>query len=112
MNLSELKSPAELEDLYHPVMAEIKEVKRLSAMETYYRIELPGGEDLGHVPGQFVELSIFGVGEASFSISSAPGLKGCFELGIRKVGMLTEYLTGLQVGSKIGNSKINFMSYS
>ena len=48
MNLSELKTPAELEDLYHPVMAEIKEVKRLSAMETYYRVELPGGADLGH----------------------------------------------------------------
>ena len=57
MNLSELKTPAEPEDLYHPVMAEIKEVKRLSAMETYFRVELPGGEDLGHVPGQFVELT-------------------------------------------------------
>jgi len=102
MNLSELKSPAELEDLYHPVMAEIKEVKRLSAMETYYRIELPGGEDLGHMPGQFVELSIFGVGEAPFSVSSSPTLKGSFELGVRRAGMLTDVLLRQQPGTKVG----------
>ncbi len=102
MNLSELKTPAELEDLYHPVMAEIKEVKRLSAMETYYRVELPGGEDLGHMPGQFVELSIFGVGEAPFSISSSPTLKGSFELGVRRAGMLTDVLLRQQPGTKIG----------
>ena len=102
MNLSELKLPAELEDLYYPVMAEIKEVKRLSAMETYYRIELPGGEDLGHVPGQFVELSIFGVGEAPFSVSSSPTLKGSFELGVRRAGMLTDVLLRQQPGTKIG----------
>jgi sulfhydrogenase subunit gamma (sulfur reductase) len=102
MNLSELKTPAELEDLYHPVMAEIKEVKRLSAMETYYRVELPGGEDLGHAPGQFVELSIFGVGEAPFSVSSSPTLKGSFELGVRRAGMLTDVLLRQQPGTKVG----------
>ncbi|MEN8005875.1 MAG: FAD/NAD(P)-binding protein [Candidatus Krumholzibacteriota bacterium] len=102
MNLSELKTPAELEDLYQPVMAQIKEVKRLSAMETYYRVELPGGEELGHVPGQFVELSIFGVGEAPFSVSSSPTLKGSFELGVRRAGMLTDVLLRQQPGTKIG----------
>ena len=102
MNLSELKTPAELEDLYHPVMAEIKEVKRLSAMETFYRVELPGGEDLGHMPGQFVELSIFGVGEAPFSVSSSPTMKGSFELGVRRAGMLTDVLLRQQPGTKIG----------
>jgi sulfite reductase subunit B len=102
MNLSELKSPAGLDDLYHPVMAEIKEVKRLSCMETYFRIELPGGEDLGHMPGQFVELSIFGVGEAPFSVSSSPTLKGSFELGVRRAGMLTDVLLRQQPGTKVG----------
>ena len=32
-------------------MAEIKEVRRLTELETYYRIELPGGEDLGPPAG-------------------------------------------------------------
>jgi len=102
MNLSELKMPAEMEDLYHPVMAEIKEVKRLTGMETYFRVELPDGKDLGHLPGQFVELSIFGVGEAPFSVSSSPTLKGSFELGVRRAGMLTDVLLRQQPGTKIG----------
>ena len=102
MNLSELKKPAELEDLYQPVMAEIKEVKRLTGMETFYRIEMPGGEDLGHKPGQFVELSIFGVGEAPFSVSSSPTLKGSFELGVRRAGMLTDVLLRQKAGTKVG----------
>jgi len=102
MNLGELRSPSGLEDLYHPVMAEIKEIKRLTGMETYYRIELPGGEDLGHAPGQFVELSIFGVGEAPFSVSSSPTLKGSFELGVRRAGMLTDVLLRQKVGTKVG----------
>jgi sulfite reductase subunit B len=102
MNLIELKTPAELEDLYQPEMAEIKEVKRLTSMETYYRIELPGGRDLGHVPGQFVELSIFGVGEAPFSIASSPTLEGSFDLGVRRAGMLTDVLLRQQVGTKVG----------
>ena len=102
MKLGELKSPEHLEDLYHPVMAEIKEAKRLTAMETYYRIEMPDGKDLGHVPGQFVELSIFGVGEAPFSISSSPTQKGSFDLGVRRAGMLTDILLRQPAGTKVG----------
>jgi sulfhydrogenase subunit gamma (sulfur reductase) len=102
MKLGDLKMPGDLEDLYHPVMAEIKEVRRLTGMETYYRIELPGREDLGHEPGQFVELSIFGVGEAPFSVSSSPTLKGSFELGVRRAGMLTDVLLRQQPGTKVG----------
>ena len=102
MDLREFKMPTELEDLYHPVMAEIKEVKRLTGMETFYRVEMPDGEDLGHVPGQFVELSIFGVGEAPFSISSSPTQKGSFDLGVRRAGMLTDVLLRQPVGTKIG----------
>ncbi len=44
------------------------------------------------VPGQFVELSILGVGEAPFSLPSSPTRKGSFQLGIRKTGKVTDYL--------------------
>jgi NAD(P)H-flavin reductase len=43
-------------------------------------------------PGQFVMLSILGVGEAPFSISSPPTRRGAFQLGIRRAGVLTDYL--------------------
>ncbi len=95
-------APIELKDLYLPVMAEIKEVKQLTDMETLYTVQLPNGAELGHKPGQFVEVSMFGIGEAPFSISSSPTKKGVFELGIRNVGMLTDMLAKYQPGSKLG----------
>ncbi|MFW9913328.1 MAG: FAD-binding oxidoreductase, partial [Candidatus Thorarchaeota archaeon] len=43
-------------------------------------------------PGQFVMLSIPGVGEAPFSISSTPSRPGILEMGIRRTGKLTNAL--------------------
>ena len=43
-------------------------------------------------PGQFVELSILGVGEGPFSLPSSPTRRGIFDLGIRRAGRLTNYL--------------------
>ncbi len=93
---------SEARDLYSPVMAEITGITRMTELETLYEIALPDGEDLGHGPGQFVEVSLFGVGEAPFSVSSSPTQKGVFEMGIRKVGMLTEVMERMQPGEKVG----------
>ena len=43
-------------------------------------------------PGQFVMLSIVGVGEAPFSLPSPPTRRGYFQLAIRRAGVLTDYL--------------------
>ena len=43
-------------------------------------------------PGQFAMLSIPGVGEAPFSISSTPSRPGILEMGIRRTGKLTKAL--------------------
>ncbi|MHA2313175.1 MAG: FAD-binding oxidoreductase [Candidatus Thorarchaeota archaeon] len=42
--------------------------------------------------GQFAMLSVPGVGEAPFSISSTPSRPGILEMGIRRTGKLTEAL--------------------
>ncbi len=102
MKLNELLPPQEPRDLYLPTMAEIQDVRSLSELEILYTVALPNGEELGHKPGQFVEVSLFGVGEAPFSISSSPTHKGVFELGIRRVGLLTEKLAALKLGDKVG----------
>ncbi len=47
-------------------------------------------------PGQFLMLSIPGVGEAPFSISSTPSRPGILELGIRRTGKLTDALFRLR----------------
>lgn len=43
-------------------------------------------------PGQFVMLSVLGVGEAPFSLPSSPTRRGAFQLAIRRAGVLTDYL--------------------
>jgi sulfhydrogenase subunit gamma (sulfur reductase) len=47
-------------------------------------------------PGQFVMISVPGVGEAPFSISSSPTRPGTMDLGIRKVGRITDAIFQLK----------------
>lgn len=54
------------------------------------------------LPGQFVELSIPGYGEAPFAVCSDPFEKKFFELCVRKAGVLTEKLHKLKVGDAVG----------
>jgi NAD(P)H-flavin reductase len=49
-----------------------------------------------YTPGQFVMISVPGVGEAPFSISSTPTRPGTMDLGIRKVGRITEAIFQLK----------------
>lgn len=88
--------------LYLPEMATIKAAKQLTEMERWFEVELSGGRDLGHKPMQFVEVSVFGIGEAPFSISSSPTKKGRFEMCIRNVGNLSHYMAGLDPKARIG----------
>jgi NAD(P)H-flavin reductase len=92
----------EAQDLYSPVMAEIKSVRELTELEKLFEIQLSNGNDLNHKPGQFVELSLFGAGEAPISISSSPAKPGSFDLGIRKAGRLTGMMHRLRPGDKVG----------
>ena len=59
-------------------------------------------ENFNHRPGQFVELSVIGTGEAPISISSSPTRSGSLELCVRNVGRVTKALFNLPVGSLIG----------
>ena len=67
-----------------------------------FTIRLPGGRDLGHAPGQFVEVSVFGSGEAPISITSPPTQKGNFEICVRRVGLVTGDLHRLEPGAAVG----------
>jgi sulfite reductase subunit B len=91
------------ESIYIPTPARVAHVKPLTAMEKVFTIELPHGLSLGHRPGQFVQVSLFGIGEAPISISSSPSRSnGAFELCVRRVGDVTGALHGLNEGATIG----------
>lgn len=76
--------------------------KELTELEKFYEIALPGGESLKHEPGQFVQVSLFGVGEAPISISSSPTKYGSFDLIVRKVGRFTYAMNRLKAGDEVG----------
>ncbi len=89
--------------VYLPVAARIADVQPLTQLEKLFTIELPGNLSLNHAPGQFVELSVFGVGEAPFSISSSPSRSnGSFELCVRQAGQVTNALHALGAGDTVG----------
>ena len=67
-----------------------------------FRVEaIGGGKCFEHKPGQCAMLSIPGVGEAMFSITSSPTLKEYQEFSIKKCGCLTDWLHLMDIGQQI-----------
>lgn len=99
-----LMKTVEVEPLYSPEQGTIIKVEEMTEHEKFFEIELEEGRELGNLPGQFVQLSMFGIGEAPISISSSPTKenKNTFEICVRKVGVFTSALHGLKEGDKIG----------
>lgn len=90
------------ESLYLPNLAEITRTEQVTEMEKFFAVRLKNGNNLGHKPGQFVNVSAFGVGEAPFSISSSPTMEDGFELCIRNAGNVTSAIHNLEPGALIG----------
>jgi len=88
-------------DIYLPEMATINKIKLMNGTELYLDLSMDN-TPLKYTPGQFVEVSIAGIGEAPISISSSPTRKGGFELVIRKIGSLTNKIHTLKSGDKLG----------
>lgn len=53
-------------------------------------------------PGQFVELSVFGFGEAPFCLASSPTRPDGVEVTVRRCGRVTDALFGLRPGDEVG----------
>ena len=70
-------------------------------IKTFRVEEIGGGKCFEHMPGQCAMLSIPGVGEAMFSITSSPTIKEYQEFSIKKCGCLTSWLHQMDVGQQI-----------
>ena len=64
--------------------------------------DLKDGEDFHFLPGQFLELSVFGFGEAPFCIASSPTRPDTLETTVRRTGQLTDALHRLGNGDEVG----------
>ncbi|PKL51600.1 MAG: oxidoreductase [Nitrospira bacterium HGW-Nitrospira-1] len=85
--------------------AEITTIHKLTQMENLYRVRIidpEQGKQFSFQPGQFVMLELPGIGEAPFSISSSPLRHGDIELCIRKAGNLTNFLSRVERGTRVG----------
>ena len=101
MTVKEKDMPAAA-PIFKPMMGKIVAAKMLTDKEKYFRIVLEHDRPLGHKPGQFVEVSVFGAGEAPISICSSPTQEGSFELCVRNVGSVTNLMHKMEAGAPLG----------
>ncbi|MDI6901425.1 MAG: FAD/NAD(P)-binding protein [Anaerosomatales bacterium] len=90
---------------YRPWPARITSIIDLTETEKLFEFRIIDPEireSFTFQSGQFVELSIFGVGEAPISISSAPSKQGFVELCVRCAGDVTGALHAKQCGDVVG----------
>lgn len=86
--------------LYLPIAARLEAViEETPNIKTFC---LRPSEPFTFLAGQFVELSLPGVGEAPFTPSSDPAVTDKLEITIMRAGMVTQRIHALQPGATIG----------
>jgi len=95
------KTSVKEKDIYLPQLATVQQTKLMNATELYLRLTLDQ-QPFDYVPGQFVEVSIAGIGEAPLTLTSSPTFKGGIELVVRRIGNVTNAIHKLKPGDKLG----------
>lgn len=90
---------------YQPYLARIARIQRMVPDNHLFQLRFLDdafNDRWTHRPGQFVELSVIGTGEAPISICSSPSRRGFIELCVRRVGRLTDALYRLSMNDLVG----------
>ncbi len=91
----------ELETLI-PVIGVVTDIRKDTPdVKTFRVVTREGQKPFIHKPGQCAMVSIPGVGEAMFSITSSPTNKEFLEFSIKKCGCLTTWLHAMEVGQEV-----------
>ncbi|MFC2159706.1 FAD/NAD(P)-binding protein [Actinomycetota bacterium] len=101
----DIKQKNKATSIYVPEIATITKIEQMSPTEKLFDIKIDNPESqkaFDFLPGQFVELTVFGLGEAPFSIPSSPNNKDYFQLCIRDIGNVSGALHRMKPGDKIG----------
>jgi len=86
---------------YRVKKARILRAKKMTENEKFFEIALTEGS-LDHEPGQFVMVSLMGVGEVPISVCSSPARRDSFDICVRAVGKVTKCMHTLEVGDEVG----------
>ena len=85
-----------------PKVGVVTDIRKDTPDVKTFRVVVKDGKKLfQHMPGQCAMVSVPGVGECMFSISSSPTNEEYMEFSIKKCGCLTEVLHALEVGQQI-----------
>lgn len=85
-----------------PMLGVVTQIRTDTPDIKTFRVEaIGGGKCFDHMPGQCAMLSIPGVGEAMFSITSSPTVTDYQEFSVKKCGCLTSWLHQMDVGQQI-----------
>lgn len=90
---------------YLPLPARIVRIQRMTPGHHVYQLRLAepaASAAWSHLPGQFVELSVLGVGECPISLCSSPTRGGILELCVRRAGRVTDALHRLATHDLVG----------
>ena len=85
-----------------PIVGVVTEVKQDTPdIKNFRVVGRDGKKPIQHMPGQCAMVSIPGVGEAMFSITSSPTNEDYIEFEIKKCGCLTTWLHMIEPGQEI-----------
>ena len=85
-----------------PIIGVVTDIRIDTPDVKTFRVVTPDGKKpFEHMPGQCAMLSIPGVGEAMFSITSSPTNTSFMEFSIKKCGCLTNWLHSIEVGQEL-----------
>ena len=90
---------------YLPYVATVKEIIRETPNIMTFRVVLDDPQvmkDFRHEPGQVGQLSVYGVGEATFVINSPPTRREFLQFSVMRAGEVTSALHKLKAGDKVG----------
>ena len=83
-------------------MCRISDLWDITPSEKLFRIERMDGNSFDYKPGQFMQVSILGAGEAPIFISSSPTRSQNMDLTIRKADVLTKMMHLLKSDDNLG----------
>lgn len=91
-----------MDNLYIPQIATVLKNHRENDIIHALTIALNNGEHLESIPGQFIQLTLFGVGEFPVSISGVQSnRKMQFQATIQKMGKVTRFIETVEKGAYI-----------
>ena len=88
-----------------PYLATLSGIRDLATGIKLFQVQLDDAEartNFTYQPGQFAEVSAFGVGESPFGITSTRERGVAIEFAVNRIGTVTDALHRMDVGDKIG----------